>query len=83
MSEFRVNNERKPVAPYMAIGISAVSYGISKRADIQRNLDNIENLINGAITTVDINMPVKLVVLAEGSLTGFTDEVFDLPHKFR
>ena len=82
MSEFSVNNGRKPIAPYMAIGISAVSYGISKRADIKRNLDNIEDLINGAITTVDINMPVKLVVLAEGSLTGFTDEVFDLPHKF-
>src|SRR4029077_7795861 len=27
-----------------------------------------------------INMPVKLVVLAEGALTGFTDEAFDLPH---
>ena len=27
-------------------------------------------------------MPVKIIALAEGALTGFTDEVFDLPHKF-
>ncbi len=26
-------------------------------------------------------MPIKIVALAEGALTGFTDEVFDLPHK--
>jgi len=76
-----MTEERKPIAPYLAVGISSVAYGISKRADIQRNLDNIENLINGAISTVDINMPVKIIALAEGSLTGFTDEVFDLPHK--
>jgi len=29
---------------------------------------------------VDINMPVKIIALAEGALTGFTDEAFDLPH---
>jgi beta-ureidopropionase len=29
---------------------------------------------------VNINLPVKLVCLAEGALTGFTDEVFDVPH---
>ena len=25
-------------------------------------------------------MPVKLIALAEGALTGFTDEIFDIPH---
>lgn len=73
--------ERKPVAPYLALGLSTVAYGISKRSDIKKNLDNIENIIHGAISTCDINMPVKIVALAEGALTGFTDEVFDLPHK--
>jgi predicted amidohydrolase len=29
---------------------------------------------------VNINMPVKLIALAEGAMTGFTDEAFDLPH---
>ena len=64
--------QKKPIAPYMAVGISSVAYGISKRADIKRNLDNLENLIRGAITTVDINMPVKIVALAEGWLEDET-----------
>ena len=29
---------------------------------------------------IGINMPVKLIALAEGALTGFTDEAFDVPH---
>ena len=29
---------------------------------------------------IGINMPVRLVALAEGALTGFTDEAFDVPH---
>ncbi len=74
-------SKQNPIAPYMAIGISSVVYGISKRADIRKNLNNIENLIHGAISTCNINMPVKLIALSEGALTGFTDEVFDLPHK--
>ncbi|MGS0764342.1 nitrilase-related carbon-nitrogen hydrolase [Syntrophomonas curvata] len=72
--------ERKPIAPYMAVGLSTVSYGISERKDIARNLDIIEDCIRGAVDTVNINMPVKIVALAEGALTGFSDEVFDLPH---
>lgn len=74
-------NNRKPVAPYQCIAISPIVYNISKRADIKRNLDNIEMMIDAAIGIADINMPVKLVTLPEGALTGFGDEAFDLPHK--
>jgi len=70
----------KPIAPYMAIGLSTVVHGISKRTDIAVNLEIIEDACAAAIETCNINMPVKLVALAEGALTGFTDEVFDLPH---
>lgn len=72
--------EKKPIAPYAAIGLSTVVYGVSERKDIARNLDIVEDAIHAAIGISDINMPVKLVALAEGALTGFTDEVFDLPH---
>lgn len=78
--EVSVMNERKPVAPYIAIGLSTVSYGVAERKHIARNLDIIEDCIRGAVETVNINMPVKTVALPEGALTGFTDEVFDLPH---
>lgn len=72
---------RKPISPYMAIGLSTVVYGISKRSQIKYNLENIENGIHAAMSVVNINMPVKIIALAEGALTGFTDEAFDIPHK--
>jgi beta-ureidopropionase len=72
--------DKNPVAPYMAIGLSTVVYGIAHRRHIRKNLEIIEENIHAAISMVNINLPVKLLNLAEGALTGFTDEVFDLPH---
>lgn len=69
-----------PVAPYMAVGLSTVVHGIGRRSDIERNLNTIEDAIHAAVSIVGINMPVKLIALAEGALTGFTDEIFDIPH---
>ncbi|MCL4780580.1 MAG: hydrolase [Gammaproteobacteria bacterium] len=70
----------RPVAPYLAVGLSTVIYGISERKQIRHNLENIEEVIHAAVSMVNINMPVKIIALAEGALTGFTDEIFDLPH---
>lgn len=75
-----MSEQKKPISPYLCMAISPISYNISKRADIKRNLDNIEMMIDAAIGIADINMPVKLVALPEGALTGFGDETFDLPH---
>ncbi len=69
-----------PVAPYMAVGLSTFVHGIGAREHIARNLDVIEEAFHAAVSIVGINLPVKLVALSEGALTGFTDEVFDLPH---
>ena len=71
---------RRPVAPYMAVGLSTIVYGVAERKHIKVNLDIIEDNIHAAMSMVNINMPVKLIALAEGALTGFTDEAFDLPH---
>ena len=75
-----MQGSRKVVPPYMAIGLSTVVYGVSERSQIGENLATIEEAIHASVSTVNINMPVKLVALAEGALTGFTDEAFDLPH---
>ncbi len=75
------NPKKQPIAPYMAVGLSTVVTGISERKHIRVNLQTIEENIHAAVSMVNINMPVKLIALAEGSLTGFTDEAFDLPHK--
>ena len=71
---------RKAIAPYMAVGLSTIVYGIAERKHIKRNLETIEENIHAAVSMVNINMPVKAIALAEGALTGFTDEAFDLPH---
>jgi beta-ureidopropionase len=71
---------RKPIAPYMAVGLSTVVYGVAERKHIRRNLEIIEDNIHAAVSIVNINMPVKLIALAEGAMTGFTDEAFDLEH---
>jgi predicted amidohydrolase len=70
----------KPVAPYLAVGLSTVIYGICERRQIRHNLATIEEAIHAAVSMVNINMPVRVIALAEGALTGFTDEIFDLGH---
>lgn len=70
----------EPIAPYMAVGLSTVVYGIASRGHIRVNLEIIEDNIHAAVSMVNINMPVKIIALAEGALTGFTDEAFDLDH---
>ena len=74
------NTERRPVAPYLAVGLSTVVYGVGDRKQIQQNLDIVEDAIHASMGVISINMPVKLIALAEGALTGFTDEAFDVPH---
>ena len=69
-----------PIAPYMAVGLSTVVHGVGSRADIGRNLAIIEDGIHAAVSIIGINMPIRLIALAEGALTGFTDEIFDIPH---
>jgi hypothetical protein len=58
----------------MAVGLSTVVHGIGSRRDIERNLQIVEDGIHAAVSIVGINMPVRLIALAEGALTGFTEE---------
>jgi predicted amidohydrolase len=76
----RRKRRRTPVAPYLTVGLSTVVYGVAERKHIRWNLETIEDTIHAAMSIVGINMPVKLVALPEGALTGFTDEAFDIPH---
>jgi predicted amidohydrolase len=80
MATRTTKKKQQPVAPYMAVGLSTVVHGIGSRKDIDRNLDIIEDAIHAAVSIIGINMPVRMIALAEGALTGFTDEIFDIPH---
>jgi predicted amidohydrolase len=55
-------------------------WSIQKRVEIKINIAHISNLIGAAIRDSDLEVPIKVVCLSEGSLTGFTDEVFDYDH---
>lgn len=68
------------IPPYMAIGLSTIVTGVSQRRQIRHNLETIEEAFHAAVSICGINAPVKIVALAEGALTGFTDEIFDVPH---
>lgn len=75
-----MNKRPDYVAPYMAIGLSTIVTGIAERRHIRHNLETIEEAIHASISICSINAPVRIVALAEGALTGFTDEIFDVPH---
>src|SRR5262245_3384797 len=79
-SRERVAPVAAPIAPYLAVGLSTVVYGVGERKHIKRNLQTIEDGIHAAMGVININMPIRIVALAEGALTGFTDEAFDIPH---
>ena len=66
--------------PYTAVGLIPTVRGVRKRAEIQRNLDHLSHLIAAASWLSSLDLPVRLVLLPEGALQGFTDEVFDLDH---
>jgi beta-ureidopropionase len=69
-----------PIAPYQVLGLSTPVTCISRRPQIARNLDVIEEAIHASVSICGINMPIRMIALAEGALTGFADEIFDVPH---
>ena len=75
-----MTDNHQPIAPYLAVGLSTVVHGVGERKHIKQNLAVIEDGIHAAMSVIGINMPVRLIALAEGALTGFTDEAFDIPH---
>ena len=66
--------------PYTAVGLIPTVRGVRSRAEIHRNLEHISHLIAAASWLSSLDLPVRLVLLPEGALQGFTDEVFDLDH---
>ena len=69
------------IEPYSAVGLIPTVRGIRTRDDIQRNLDHIAELITAASWLSSMDLPVRLVVIPEGALQGFNDEVLDLDHE--
>ncbi|MFJ6539827.1 hypothetical protein ACIQMP_04210 [Streptomyces sp. NPDC091385] len=64
---------------YTAIGLIPEIIEIQQRDDIAANLDHLYGLTRTAVALGALDHPVRLVVLPEGALQGFTDEIHDLP----
>lgn len=67
--------------PYGAVGLVPTIRGAYSRADISRNLDHLEDLAHGALWLSALDVPVRLLVIPEGALQGFTDEALDMDPK--
>jgi len=68
------------VAPYTAVGLIPTFWGARRRDDIQKNLDHLAHLTKAAVMLANLEIPVRLIVIPEGALQGFNDEVMDVDH---
>jgi predicted amidohydrolase len=68
------------IEQYTAVGLSPTVWGATERSDIQKNLEHIHDNLKAATWLSGLELPVKLAVIPEGALQGFTDEVMDMDH---
>lgn len=66
------------IAPYGVVGVVPTVWGVKERADIQRNLDHLEGLAAGAFWLGELDIPVRCLVIPEGALQCFNDEIEDV-----
>ena len=71
----------KAIESYVAVGISPTVRGVVKREQIKTNIDHIHEVCAAACWLSSLDLPVRLIVIPEGALQGFTDEVFDWDHQ--
>jgi predicted amidohydrolase len=71
----------KAVQAYAAVGLSPTVRGVLKREQIKTNIEHIHEVCAAACWLSSLALPVKLIVIPEGALQGFTDEVFDWDHE--
>jgi len=69
------------IEQYVAVGLSPTVWGATERADVQKNIDHLHGNLKAAVWLSGLELPVKLAVIPEGALQGFTDEVFDMGHR--
>lgn len=69
------------IEPYNAVGLVPTVWGISRRADIERNIEHHRHMVKAACWLSSLDLPVKLIAFPEGALQGFNDEVQDADHE--
>ncbi len=69
------------IASYGVVGLSPTVYGVQKREQIKHNIEDLHSVCKAACWLSGLDLPVRLIVIPEGALQGFTDEVFDMDHQ--
>lgn len=72
-------SKSKYIPPYTVVGLTPLTYFIKHRDEIPAIVEEIYELAKAAVWLSSSHSPVKLLVLTEGALQGFRDEVFDMP----
>jgi predicted amidohydrolase len=68
------------IEPFNAVGLIPTVWGISRRADIMRNIEHQSHMVKAACWLAGLDLPVRLIAFPEGALQAFNDEVMDLDH---
>jgi predicted amidohydrolase len=68
------------IKPYTAVGLIPAVRGIRTRKDIMINIEHQTHLVKAATWLSALDIPVRLIILPEGALQAFNDEVLDLDH---
>ncbi|MER7023625.1 MULTISPECIES: nitrilase-related carbon-nitrogen hydrolase [Streptomyces] len=67
------------IKPYGVVGLIPTVWNAESRDDVKKNIDLLLELAKGAVWLSSLDVPVRLLVLPEGALQGFTDEIHDMP----
>jgi beta-ureidopropionase len=68
------------IQPYNCVGLIPTVWGIRKRSDMMKNIEHLGHLTKAAAWLSRLDIPVRLLVIPEGGLQGFNDEVLDIDH---
>lgn len=55
------------IEPYNAAGLIPTFPGIPKRADIRKNIDHLESLVNASSRRPNLDIQVRLPAIPEGA----------------
>jgi predicted amidohydrolase len=67
------------IDPYIAVALQTTVRHVTARAEVERNLRHIGNMIDLVCHICSLELPVRLIALGEGCIQGFADEILHLP----
>ncbi|MDJ0927832.1 MAG: nitrilase-related carbon-nitrogen hydrolase [Gammaproteobacteria bacterium] len=66
------------IEPYTAVALQTSVHNVRTRAEVDKNLRHIGNMIDLVVHICSLELPVRLIALGEGAIQGFIDEILDM-----